>query len=219
MSYGQNAPWGLQAVRTQVDASWNGKTTPYLIQSGYAQNIFKGDLVYISTNGYIQNLYDISAGGQNNYTVNASLGVFDGCSFTVPTIVNPIDPANPGRPYWPAGTNTLGGVPATAFIITDPQVVYNAQMSDAGVIQANIGSNIKVVYQVIAGLVQGNFSQGTSLMSLDSGTISRQEPTYNCYIDAISPYPTNIAGQQYNNAEVLIANHYFRVMATIPNAA
>lgn len=219
MSYGQNAPWGLQAIRTQTDASWNGKTSNYLIASGYAQNIFKGDLVYITTTGYVQNLYDIPVGGANNYTVNPTLGVFDGCSFAVPVSVNSIDPANPGRPYWPSGTNTVGGIPAIASIITDPNVVYNAQVTGTGAAQINVAYNAVVAYNVVGGQVQGNFNTGTSLLtvSITEGTAAaRGFPLRNCFIDALSSNPQNVSGQQYNNVEVMISNHYFRVMPASP---
>jgi hypothetical protein len=29
MSYGQNQPWGLQAIKTTTGATWNGQTSPY----------------------------------------------------------------------------------------------------------------------------------------------------------------------------------------------
>jgi hypothetical protein len=221
MSYGQNAPWGLQPVRMQNNASWNQQLSPYLIASGYAQNIFKGDLVYISTDGYLRNLYDY-AGDQASFITAASLGVFQGCSYAVPTAVNPIDPANPGHPYWPASTNTLGGVAAIGFVITDPSVVYNSQVTGAtGAVQSNVRNFISVAYQVSGGLVQGNFNNGQSSLSVNIATVTpaASTPMQNCYIDALSPNVNNVAGQQYNNVEVMIANHYFRVMAALTATA
>jgi hypothetical protein len=216
MSYGQNAPWGLQAVRTQTDASWNGKTSTYLIASGYANNIFKGDLVYIFTNGYIQNLYNFTG---NAYTTAPALGVFDGCSFAVPTSVNPIDPANPGRPYWPSGQQTVGGIPAVAFVITDPNVVYNVQCVGAtGATQANVAMNADAVYTTIGNQVQGNFNTGISSLGLTLDGAVRGNNTHNFFIDALSSNPNNVSGQQYNNVEVMISNHFFRLMPATPGA-
>jgi hypothetical protein len=222
MSYGQNAPWGLQPIRMINNASWNQQLSTYLIPSGYAQNIFAGDVVYISSSGpyagYIRNLYDING---NAYTDQPTLGVFQGCSFAVPTAVNPIDPANPGRPYWPSGTATMGNVPAVAFIITDPSVVYNAQTAAGrGAAQTDVRTNVAVSYSQIAGQVQGNFSNGTSSLTvLMGGGGAWPTPILNCYVDALSSNVNNVAGQEFNNVEVVIANHYFRVMPSLGNLA
>jgi hypothetical protein len=217
MSYGVNGPQGLQAIRTQTDASFNGAVSTYSIASGYANNIFKGDLVYINTDtGYIQNVGGYLAA---NYGTAIALGVFDGCSFTVPVSVNPTDPANPGRSYWPAGTVTLGGVPATCSIITDPNVVYNAQTTSAnsvGATQADVGKNVSIQYQLNSdNTVNGNTITGNSLLSINIDTVALGDPQLNCYIDSLSTNPLNVAGQQYNNVEVMISNHYFRLMGIV----
>lgn len=227
MSYGVNAPWGLQAIRTNTDASWNGKTNTYLIASGYNQNIFKGDLVFLTaatTNGaaagYIINAFDINNTGANPtaFQTSAILGVFDGCSYAVPTSVNPIDPASPGHSYWPAGTQTLGGIPAIANVITDPEVVYNVQVQSTGATQASVGKFAYAVYQTVndAGLVvNGNTSTGQSYLSLSIASLSRTANTQNFYIDALSANPNNVSGQSYNNVEVLLANSFFRQMPAL----
>ena len=105
MSYGQNQPWGLVAVKTTTGAPWNGQTSPYLIKSGYVNNIFKGDLVYLADDGYIHNLSDLQVA---NYPTAQAIGVFNGCSFVTSTATNPIDPASPGRPYWPSNLKRSG---------------------------------------------------------------------------------------------------------------
>lgn len=221
MSYGQNAPWGLQAIRTQVDASWNGKTSTYLIASGYAQNIFKGDLVYINAAGYIQNYNNVTQTAGNTKTPALTLGVFMGCSYAVSVANNPIDPFNPGHAYWPSGTATFGNVPAIASIITDPQVVFNAQVTgNAGATQADVGNFVQIAYQTSGGQVQGNFNTGQSFMSVILPS-SRAVPTaspvlpYVCWIDALSSNPNNVSGQQYNNVEVMLSSHYFRVIPSL----
>jgi hypothetical protein len=223
MSYGQNAPWGFMPVRTKTDATWNGKLDGnYYIQSGYAQNIFTGDPIFVGTDGFVRNLYDASA---NAFTAATIFGIFAGCSYEVPTSVNPIDPGSPGRPYWPANTATLGGVNAKAFIITDPSVVFNMQVTgNVGATQANVGGFANIAYTTSGGLVQGNSTTGQSSVSLNIGTFAAGNvaantaspgiAVFNCYIDSLARNPQNVSGQQYNNVEVLIANHYFRPMFT-----
>ena len=63
MSYGVNQPWGLQAIKTINGSTWNGQTSTYFISSGYTNNIFKGDLVFVGPDGFIGNLSDSPAGG------------------------------------------------------------------------------------------------------------------------------------------------------------
>ena len=219
MSYGQNQPSGLQALKYLNGAPWNNQTNSYLIASGYANNIFRGDLVYINSAGYIKNLADCGIGNFSTPT----LGVFAGCSYVAPTSVNPIDPASPGKPFWPSGTVTVGQVPATAFIIDDPNTIFEIQSVYAsGVIQSNVGTvgfyGWAAPYALVGGIVQGNTTQGTSYASLlTAGTYA--QPTYNLFIKALSANPNNVTGVQYNNAEVLINNHYYRQLPSIPSIA
>ncbi len=215
MAYGQNGPWGLQATKTLTGAQWNGQTNPYLIASGYAQNIFKGDLVYLSTSGYVKNLFDYN-GNQTTavYGVVPSLGVFNGCSFITPTSVNPIDPASPGRSYWPSGTNTLNAVPAIADIIDDPNVIYNVQ-SNLALTQAMMGLNAQVDYTFTgtrgAGAqVSGNTLTGQSTMFLNQSVAPVNTATFNLRLIRFVAVPGNLSGVTYNNAEVLIQNHFYQ---------
>lgn len=204
MSYGSNQPWGLQATRTITGATWNGAVNTYLIPSGYAQNIFRGDLVAITNTGYIVNLADVAGFGDK-----AAVGVFNGCSYVTPTSVNPIDPASPGRPFWPSGTNTLNAVPAVAYVIDDPMVVYNVQTNNAaGLAQSNMLQNFSVAYTLSGGQVQGNVQTGVSVVTLDQGTAAANA-ALNLITLRLVPYPNNLAGIPYNNAEVLISNHQY----------
>src|SRR5882672_8611735 len=103
MSYGQNQPAGLVVWNNIASAAYNGQMQIGYIPSGYANNIFRGDLVYLDGDGFIHNLSDLQV---RAYPTAQSIGVFNGCSYVQPTANNPIDPASPGRPYWPAGTTT-----------------------------------------------------------------------------------------------------------------
>lgn len=209
MSYGQNQPWGLMAVKTTTGAPWNGQTSQYLIQSGYTFNIFKGDLVYLDTTGYIHALADLSG-----FPLLQSIGVFNGCSFATSTATNPIDPASPGRPYWPARTVTLNAVPATCDIIDDPSVIFNIQSGVTGVPFNGQGDTASVVWGTGStpgtspGAV-GNTNTGASSMMIDATTIGDHNAARNLRILRFVPVSGNTSDIPYNNVEVLIQNHSF----------
>lgn len=222
MSYGQNLPWGLQATRTLGAASWNGQTNPYLIKSGYTNNIFKGDPVVIAGpsdasgnfTGYIISIYDVSS---NTFQQQATLGIFQGCSFITPTATNPIDPASPGRQYWPANTATLNGVPGIAYIIDDPDTVFNVQTTlngSLGAQQSDVGNTFQYSFNLAGGVVQGNTNTGQSQVAAinpDANQRGTDSQTNNLLCVAIVPSPPNPStpGTQYNNIEVLIMNHQY----------
>lgn len=226
MSYGTNKPWGLQATKTLNGASWNGQVNPYLIRSGYANNIFRGDPVIIGGEnegnanlGYVCSLYDFSGVNQNNntnYRTAAVLGVFDGCEFTYPTATNNIDPASPGKQSWVAGTVTFGSLPATAYIIDDPSVVFNVQTNgDPGISQSAIGGVAPVVFPLVAvtgGVVDGDTFNGTSKVSLNQGqlkTAADNALNMNLKILRLVADKRNFDAQPFNNVEVIIQNHFY----------
>lgn len=215
MSYGQNQPWGLMAIKTINGATWNGQTSSYLIKSGYASNIFKGDLVYLGGDGYIHNLADLQAGPLATYQ---ALGVFNGCSFQTTVATNPIDPANPGRSYWPAGTLTLNNQDATCDIIDDPNVIFNIQSDSGGVPFNAQGATASVTYTYVQNPLSttnpnGNTNTGASMVVLNTTTINTTA-TLNLRILRFVPVSGNVPSSTggpipFNNVEVLIQNHSF----------
>lgn len=226
MSYGSNAPQGLAPVNTVANATWNGAVSPYLLASGYAQNVFKGDPVFLTGaadtafafgSGYVASLYSRN---MNTYNIHPTLGSADGFSFAVPPSVQPIDNASRGRSYWAANTVTIGGVPAVASLINDPNVIYEIQTTSTngeGATQALCGFFAQFLFSVTGGLVDGNLYTGQSMVALaidasGGNAPSNATPTYNFFINNLSNNPKNVSGVQYNNVQGLIANHYFRVM-------
>lgn len=212
MSYGQNQPWGLQAIKTINGATWNGQTSQYLIQSGYAFNIFKGDLVFIDLDGYIHNLGEL---GNGTLDTRQSIGVFNGCSFQTSVATNPIDPASPGRSYWPAGTVTFNNIDATCDIIDDPNVIFNIQSDAAGVPFESQGDTASVTYTYISGTnPAGNTNTGLSSVVLNTGSLGTHG-NLNLKILRFVPVSGNVpvgngtSRVPYNNVEVIIQNHTF----------
>ncbi len=213
MSYGQNQPWGLQAVKTINGGTWNGQTSQYRIKSTYAINIFKGDPVYIGNDGYIRNVSDVD---QNNVALHQILGVFNGCSFQTSTATNPIDPASPGRSYWPGGTATFNNIDATCDIIDDPNVIYNIQSGPEGVPFNKQGATAPIIYKYVTGSTTnptGNTNTGTSMVTLDSGNIGTANVSCKILrfvpVDGNVPITNGASTVPYNNVEVIIQNHTF----------
>lgn len=227
MAYGVDQPWGLMAIKTINGGTWNGQTSQYRIASGYANNIFKGDLVFLGIDGYIHNLSEAPAGGDAGPPPHLwrrqALGVFNGCSFQTSVATNPIDPASPGRSYWPAGTVTFNSIDATCDIIDDPNVIYNIQSDQPGIPFNAPGSSAGVLYKYVTGSLvnpTGNFNTGTSNMVLATGSLQiGVDPSVNYNlkilrfvpVDGNVPQPGNGGNNkvQFNNVEVIIQNHSF----------
>jgi hypothetical protein len=216
MSYGQNLPWGLRAVKYLNGSPFTGNVDPYPIKSGYGNNIFQGDPV-ILIGGYIASLFDATL-QPTNFKTTPILGVFNGCSFTVPGAAN-VDPASPGEKYWPANQATLNGQNATAFIITDPNVVYNIQATTTvTAIQPGLTANINVLTSGDPNyFVSGNTNTGISTAYLDVVNAVNTGATSNLVIRGFVPVPGNVAGVTYNNVEVLIQNHRFATRPIFPS--
>lgn len=218
MSYGTNAPQGLVPVKTIANATWNGAQYPYLLASGYPQNIFKGDALFIGTSaenaayrGYIMSIKDRATG---TYQTLPTLGSADGFSYKVTA---PVNPSN-SQIYWAANTATIGGVPAVVSVINDPNVIYDIQTvggNGPGAVQSMAGQFSSFRFNVDTNnLVQGNFSTGQSSMYLDLTDYSptNNGNTRNFFINELSNNAKNYPGVLYNNVQGMIANHYFRTM-------
>jgi hypothetical protein len=164
------SPSGLSSIKTLTGSAWCGQVNEYFIQSGYAQNIFRGDPVTIK-NGYIVSMFGQKAG-------TPVLGIFDGCSYRNLNAQDSADPANPGRPYFPSGTRNAGDEPVSAYIIDDPAIIYSIQSNNGGVAWSEQGLGAQWAFANKEGQVLGNFALGTSLAYLNSTTIAQDNPQF-----------------------------------------
>lgn len=199
MSYGVNAPQGLQPRTDLTGAAWNNQTNRYNIISAYGTNLFTGDPVTFDGNGGVA----IGVAGA------AILGVFFGCEYLLNgTFVY--------SPFWPAGTTPDNGTNATAFIIDDPNVVFDIQVGTAvaaptpAVILSNIGANANFHSGA------GSTRSGQSGFYLDFAAINNTA-TDNLKILGFTPVPTNPtptvadgSAGSFNNALVIINNHIYK---------
>lgn len=196
MSYGTNAPWGLQPVRYMNGAAWNDQVTPYLLASGYNTNLFRQDpaTAAAAVNGTVT----IAVAGDGN----ALIGAFAGFQW--------VD-ANTGQVVfsdrWIAGTVTQGGLPAIAFVADDPMLVFNMQVT-AGtttILTADLLRNASLV----AGA--GNASTSLSGWSINQTTIGAGATKQVKIIRFVPTVDgTNVSGLAFNNVECIINNHYFK---------
>lgn len=207
MAYGSNQPFGLVPIATTTSATWNNQGSPYLIQSGYANNIFVGDLVYQGADGYLHNLSDLQAA---TYPTAQILGVFLGLHYEALSSVQPINPAG-SKKFWQAGTATLNNQDVVALVDDDPTTIYNIQSDATGIPFTAQGSTASVSYTYVAGSTTnatGNTSNGTSNLVLNVGSIGTNA-ALNLRILRFMQYDQNVPGIPYNNVQVLIQNHSF----------
>ena len=116
-------PYGLKAVNHVGGTPYAGSTRLLPIASGYASNLFNGQVVQIEADGTIGLVTTFGDG---------VIGVFVGCTYT--------DPNTQQLTFnnmWPTG---LVAADAKAYVIDDPDVVYMAQ-ADGSITQADLGQN------------------------------------------------------------------------------
>lgn len=192
MSYGVNAPTGLTPVATISGAPWTSGIQTFIIANPYATSLFTGDLVKPNNDGTII----------LGTTGAAALGVFQGCYYLDQSSVI----QNIKRLYYPA--NTTANSVITADVITDPNTIYDIQVNGSTgngyIAQTNIFNTFN-----ISTAISGSTFTGLSGMTLDVST-NDNLITYNTKVIGLTPASDNNFGVQYNNALVIINNHFFR---------
>ena len=179
-----NSPYGLIPLRHMSGQS--PRANKYTITSGLAENIFTGDLCYLTADGVITPL---TATDTNN------IGVFAGVSYTAS------DGSYVYSQYWPSGTVATDII---AYVYDDPYIVYRIQSAGTPA-QTNIGN----CADVVAG--SGSTTTGQSGFSLN-GTMSNGTAT--CKIIGLWDDPAN-SFAQYAQLEVLINEHVLKQTAGI----
>ena len=122
------APYGLKPVKRVDGMPYAGATSQFLIDpAGTTASIYNGNTVYIS-GGYVTPSTD--AGTAADPLVNVA-GVFVGCEYinAQGQVIN--------SQYYPTGTTGV----IKAYVVTDPQVLYQAQ-SSGSIAQTEIGIEV-----------------------------------------------------------------------------
>lgn len=147
------APYGLRPINLIGGQVFAGSTRQIKIASGYAANIFFGDIVAIGLNGTIVKVTNV---GTNADPFPAgTVGVFLGCTYTDPNLKYKLN-----AQYWPSGTVAAD---AMAYVCDDPDALFQIQADDA-VTQTMLGSNFGV------NQTAGSTASGNSKVALDVGT-------------------------------------------------
>ena len=146
MAYGVNAPFGLRPISSITGGSWTEKVNEYYIYATadgattYGTSIFTGDPVIFNTTranliaGGNKNLGgsiarynpEFTDGTPSTFSAVPLLGVFVGCEYT--SVVNGTNNLIKSA-FWPANTAVVPGSVIKAYVIDDPNVVYDIQVS------------------------------------------------------------------------------------------
>lgn len=131
-------PYGLKPVKRADGLPYAGAMSQYLIDpAGEATNLFNGQVVIIGADGYIA----LSTASGADLTTNnlggngvGAIGVFMGCEYVNAQgqLVN--------SQYYPSGYAAPTGTEIKAFVVDDPNVLFQAQLDGAGA-QTIIGTN------------------------------------------------------------------------------
>jgi hypothetical protein len=151
------SPYGLRPVNRVDGLPYAGATQAFLINpAGTATNIFNGSIVALDTNGYIVLMTsDDGSDDSTNAFPAGTIGVFVGCQYinAQGQVIN--------SQYYPSGTTGV----VTAFVVTDPNVVFQAQLDGSGT-QAVLGANTFLA--AVQSTSTGNTQTGNSTVALDA---------------------------------------------------
>jgi hypothetical protein len=196
MSYGTNAPKGLQPVRKLDGSAWTSSLNSYQIESTYATALFTGDPVTVGADGYLA----VGVAG------SAIVGVFQGVKY--------IDSSGTAKfqAYWPGNPGVQTGSTVEAMVIDDPNVVFTIQETNASgaagtpLALADRGLNANFLYTA------GSTAIGQSAVSLNNES-EADTSTLNLKIIGLDPTPGNAVGA-FANWLVTVNNSLYKAGVT-----
>ena len=150
-----SAPYGLKPVNLIGGQVFAGSTRQFKIASGYAANIFTGDVVKIVAAGTVEK--------DTGTTTATPVGVFVGCSYTDPGLNIKVF-----KQYWPTGTVASDAV---AYVVDDPDALFKVAVVSSGTTMATlgltaIGSNVALVQNA------GSTATGDSAVAVLSSSLA-----------------------------------------------
>jgi hypothetical protein len=181
--------FGLRPYRKLDGTPLVGAQNRYVIKDNYATQIFQGDLVQPTSNGFIEK--------HTANTSDAVVGVFNGVFYNDPTTQKPTY-----SNYYPGSINPTQG-DITAFVVDDPDAVFLMD-ADATFARADLYKNYSVTNTT--GVTQTGLSKAQLDVSV-SGTAG----TFAVQAIDISQDPNNY-DQTSANANILVRinNHFYR---------
>ena len=186
----KDAAFGLKPSRMMGGGAYTGGQSRYRIANNQSGAIFQGDLVKQLTGGTVSR-----AAASSTVPV---VGVFNGCQFTDPTSKE-VTFSN----HYPG---SVAAADIIAFVIDDPDVVFEVQADDTFTV-ADLFGNFDIVDQSTT----GDTSSGRSNVELDVTTGATTTTLPLKAID-ISQDPDNSdVGNANTNVMVVIQNHIMGV--------
>ena len=148
-------PYGLKPVNEIGGLPYAGSTRQIKIASGYASNIFYGQVVSIVAAGTVQ---VVTTNGDNSTPFPAgTIGVFVGCTYTNPS-TNQLTFAQ----YWPTGTVASD---AMAYVVDDYNTLFQVQAAGS-LAQTVLGSN--AILNAVQSTSTGSTTTGNSNTALST---------------------------------------------------
>ena len=178
-----SAPYGLKAVNEIGGLPYAGSTRMIPIASGYAANLFYGDIVQLSGGTLIAGAYTPATNPTT--PIAGTIGVFVGCEYTQPVTGQKLR-----AQYWPTGTIAQDAV---AYIIDDPRTVFKAAMgSQATSTLSNTSSGMGYANPAFIGTnvyplsgTAGSTTTGDSALAVSGGVVTNG--TGNTRVTAAAP--------------------------------
>ena len=128
-----SGPYGLKPINLIGGQVFAGSTRNIPIASGYAANIFYGDVVTLVAGGTIQ----VSPLAADTSPLAGVVGVFMGCSFT-----SPVTKQKVFSQFWPTGTVASDAV---AIVADDPDTLFKGVLV-AGTTSDDVASGLLPAY-------------------------------------------------------------------------
>ncbi len=158
------APYGLKPVKRADGMPYAGATSQYLIDpAGEATNIFNGQVVIIGADGYIALATgtgaDLTSNSISGTTGVGAIGVFVGCEY-----VNAQGQVIFSQ-YYPSGYAAPTGTAIKAYVVDDPNVLFQAQLDGSGA-QTIIGTN--TFFAAAQSTSTGSTATGNSTSALEA---------------------------------------------------
>jgi len=176
-------PYGMRPVGVLGGRPDNGAFNSYKIASGYAANIFYGDVVRIVSTGVVEK--------DTGTATLTPIGVFVGCRFT-----NPTTKELTFSQFWPTGTVAAD---AFAYVVDDPWAVFQIQ-ANGTLAQTTLGNNAAIVQ------TNGSTAIGTSRNALNASSADTTN-TLPLRIVAFVDGPTSAVGDAFTDVIVKFNNH------------
>ena len=157
------APYGLKPVKRADGQPYAGATSTYLIDpAGEATNLFYGQVVIIGADGYIALATgtgaDLTTNSVSGTTGVGAIGVFVGCEYEND------EGQTVHAQYYPSGKTN-----AKAYVVDDPNVLFQAQLDGAGA-QTVIGTN--TFFAAAQSTSTGSTATGNSTSALDATVVT-----------------------------------------------